>query len=179
MLPYDDVKVKLWYERHLMPHEAMLRAWLRSKFEREFEIDDIVQEAYMRVLQARETTDINSPKAFLFATARNVALGKVKKQRSSGEFSLGDLDELGILDEQADVFEEIARSEELELLTRAVQSLPVRCRQIVTLRKIYGMPQREIARELGISEKTVEAQSAIGMKKMTKFFRLILRGWTK
>ena len=179
MLPYDDVKVKLWYERHLMPHEAMLRAWLRSKFEREFEIDDIVQEAYMRVLQARETTDINSPKAFLFATARNVALGKVKKQRSSGEFSLGDLDELGILDEQADVFEEIARSEELELLTRAVQSLPVRCRQIVTLRKIYGMPQREIARELGISEKTVEAQSAIGMKRMTKFFRLILRGWTK
>ncbi len=179
MPPSDEPTVNQWYEERLVPHEAMLRAWLRSRFEREQEIDDIVQEAYMRVLQARETTEINSPKAFLFATARNVALGKVRKRASSGEFSLGDLDELGILDEDADVSEAVARSEELEFLTRAVQSLPVRCRQVVTLRKIYGMSQKDIAKELGISEKTVEAQSAIGMKKMTRFFRTLVKGWAK
>ncbi len=176
-MPVDeDPQLKQWCEECLMPHEGMLRAWLRSRFDREQEIDDIVQEAYLRVLKARKKTDINSPKAFLFATARNVALGKVRKRVARGEFSLGDLDALDILDETESVTEEVARSEELEFLTRAVQSLPTRCRQIVTLRKIYGMSQKDIARELGISEKTVEAQNAIGMKKITTYFRKVRKG---
>ncbi len=157
----------------------MLRAWLRSQFDQEREIDDIVQEALLRVLRARETTEINSPKAFLFATARNVARGKARKRVSRGEFSLGDFDELNIIDDKEDVAEEVARSEELEFLTRAVQRLPLRCRQIVTLRKIYGMSQKDIARELRISEKTVEAQSSIGMKKITTYFRKIRKGFGK
>ena len=54
-------------------------------------------------------------------------------------------------------------------MTKAIQSLPDRCRQVFTLRKVYGLSQKEVARELGISEKTVSAQIAIGMRKCTSF----------
>jgi RNA polymerase sigma-70 factor (ECF subfamily) len=66
--------------------------------------------------------------------------------------------------------ETVARSEEIEILTEAIQSLPERCRQVLTLRKIYGLSQKEIAAQLGIAEHTVEAQTAIGVRKCAAFF---------
>lgn len=54
-----------------------------------------------------------------------------------------------------------ARSSRCSL--RQIQTLPARCRQILTLRKIYGLSQKEIARQLGIAEHTAESQVGIGM----------------
>ena len=164
-----------WFTQNLQPHEGMLRAWLRSRFGNDSEVDDIVQEAFVRVLKAGEITQIDSPKAFLFATARNIALGNVRKKAYRGEKNLADLYEPDILDESENVTREVSRSEELELLTQAIQSLPTRCRQIITLRKIYGMPQKDIAEELGISVNTVETQGTIGMRKLGEFFQRIER----
>lgn len=159
-----------WFSDNLQPHEAMLRAWLRSRFPAESDLDDIVQEAYLHVLQARETSEIKSPKAFLFATARNLALGRVRHQRACEKNFLTEIDALGILDESADIPHAVARAQELELLTQAIQSLPTRCRQILTLRKIYCMSQKEVAARLGIAEHTVEAQGTIGLRKLAAFF---------
>ncbi len=175
-MPPENSEQSLWFAANLQPHEPMLRAWLRSRFSNEEELDDIVQEAYMRVLAARKSTEIASPKAFLFATARNLTLGGVRKQAIRGEFYLADLDDLGVLDESEDVASAVTRSEELELLTQAIQSLPTRCRQIITLRKIYGMSQKDIAKELGISVHTVESQGTIGMRKLAEFFDGVERG---
>lgn len=153
----------------------MLRAWLRSRFPTGCDIDDIVQEAYMRVLQARTSTEIASPKAFFFATARNLALGVMRHQKVSAQDSLAEIDELSILDGGPDVHHAVARAQELELLTEAIQSLPTRCRQILTLRKIYGMSQKEVAAQLGIAEHTVEAQGTIGLRKIAAFFERLER----
>ena len=164
-----------WFSECLQPHEDMLRAWLRGRFGNEGEVDDIIQEAFVRVLKARQKTEIKSPKAFLFATARNLALGGIRKKAYRSEQKLADFNELDILDEQENIAATVSRSEELELLTKAIQSLPTRCRQIITLRKIYGMPQKEIAIELGISVNTVETQGTIGMRKLGEFFERIER----
>ncbi len=169
-MPPEETEEARWFAEKLQPHESMLRAWLRSRFSDERDLDDIVQEAYTRVLEARKTTEIASPKAFFFATARNIALGSIRKQASRGELYLADIDVLSILDEDEDVASAVSRSEELEFLTEAIQSLPARCRQIITLRKIYGMSQKDIAAELGISVHTVESQGTIGMRKLAEFF---------
>lgn len=159
-----------WFTANVLPHEPMLRAWLRSRFHDEGNVDEIVQEAFIRILRAREKSPIASPKAFLFATARNLAIGRVREQIRHATLSLADLDDLGVLDESEDVPGAVARSEELEFLTKAIQSLPERCRQIITLRKIYGMSLKDIARELGLSENTVVNQGTIGMRKLAEFF---------
>ena len=168
-----DTQTAEWFSEYLQPHEGMLRAWLQSRFEDERDVDDIVQEAYVRVLKAREKTEILSPKAFLFATARNLVLGGLRRKVKRGEHYLADFSASDILNDETDVSQEVARNEELELLTKAIQSLPTRCRQIITLRKIYGMPQKEIARELGISVNTVETQATIGMRKLVDYFKRI------
>lgn len=124
----------------------------------------------MRVLHARETVYIESPKAFLFATAQNVALGIMRQRKSRGTDALADVETSSILDDEADILRFIDHSENLELLTEAVQSLPTRCRQILTLRKIYGLSQKEVAAQLGIAEHTVEAQGTIALRKIADFF---------
>jgi len=56
-----------------------------------------------------------------------------------------------------------AHARELERLTRAMQALPERCRQVLTLRKIYGLTQREIAVRLGLDAAAVESSLAEAM----------------
>lgn len=170
-MPPQDPELAAWFAQHLQPHEPMLRAWLRSRFPREADLDDVVQEALARVLEARRTAPIEAPKAFLFATARNLVLGRLRHQRVTGTtIGLAENEVERILDDAADVPEAVGRAQELELLTQAIQSLPARCRQILTLRKIYGLPQKEVAAQLGISEHTVEAQGTIGLRKLAEFF---------
>ncbi len=147
----------------------MLRAWLQSRFQSESDFDDIVQEAYLRVLRARERSPMTSPKAFLFATARNLALDAIRHRQVARNEPVIENDGWDVLYGDDDVAETVARNQELELLTEAIQSLPDRCRQVFTLRKVYGMSQTEIARQLAISEHTVSAQLTIGVHKCTEF----------
>jgi RNA polymerase sigma factor (sigma-70 family) len=171
-MPPEDSDDFRWFAEHLRPHEGMLRAWLRAQFPDTADIDDIVQEAYLRVLRARQTADrpIESPKAFLFATARNLALMQLRHRQVARTDPLAEIDASGIVDERAGIPDAVTRAQELEILTLAIQSLPARCRQILTLRKLYGLAQKEVAAQLGISEHTVEAQGTIGLRKLAEYF---------
>lgn len=164
-------EIASWFSQALQPHETMLRAWLVRRFPFVGDTDDIIQEAYQRVLQASRRTAIASPKAFLFATARNLALGRLRHRKVENTIPLGEIDAGGILDESVDVPDAVAHGQELALLKQAMQSLPPRCREVLTLRKIYGLSQKQVAAELGISENTVERQSMIGFHRVVKFFR--------
>jgi RNA polymerase sigma-70 factor (ECF subfamily) len=158
-----------WFHAHVQPHEPMLRAWLIRGFGSRVGIDDIVQESFLRVLRAREIGELQSPKAFLFATARNLALDQLRRHHVSRTDSLVKADCTDVLDDRESVPDSVARNQELALLTEAIQSLPARCRQVMTLRLVYGLGQRVIGEKLGISDRTVAAQLAIGTKKCTDF----------
>lgn len=155
----------------------MLRAWLASRFPQIPDVDDIIHEAYLHVLAARSRgTEMQSPKAFLFATARNRAIDLLRTTATNRTEALAEIDALNVLEDADGIPETVARNQELELLTQAIQSLPERCRQVLTLRRLYGLSQKEIAARLGISENTVESQVTIGVRKCTEF---LARYWKK
>ncbi len=159
-----------WYEEHLRPHESMIRAWLNSRYGEQIDVDDVIQEALMRVFKARKKREVNAPKAFFFATARNIAVDVTRKRSkvtAVGDFSESEM--LELLDDGVSIEETVARNHELELLTQAIQSLPERCRGVFTLSKVYGMTYNEITKEMGISFNTVAAHISVGLSKCTKF----------
>lgn len=170
-MPPPDAELARWFAEEVQPHEPALRGWLRSRFPTLADADDLVQESYARLLRARGTGSIACAKAFLFVTARNLALNQLRHLRHERPEGITEIDTSGVLDESAAVPESVARAEDLQLLIHAIQSLPDRCRQIMTLRKIYGLSQKEVAAKLGISEHTVEAQGAIGLRKCIDYFR--------
>jgi len=160
-----------WFEEHLQPHEPMLRGWLKSRFPEDCDIDDVLQESYIRVLNARKKGELRSPKAFLFATARNLAVDVVRRQNFLNAEALVESDSLSVLDGDEGVRERIARNQELEMLTKAIQALPERCRRIFTLRKVYNLSQAEIAAKMGVSVHTVSAQLTIGIRKCRDYMK--------
>lgn len=170
-MPPPDSELGRWFAEEVLPHEPALRAWLRARFPTLADADDLVQESYARLLKARATGSIACAKAFLFVTARNLALNQLRHLRHVRPEGATEIDSSGVLDESAAIPESVARAEDLQLLIHAIQSLPDRCRQIMTLRKIYGLSQKEVSARLGISEHTVEAQGAIGLRKCIEYFR--------
>jgi RNA polymerase sigma-70 factor (ECF subfamily) len=136
------------------------------------EIEDIVQETYVRVCQIERTDKIRKPRSFLFKTAQNLALDHVKRAESRltvniediGEANFGEVEQL--VDE---TFDRVATNEEFCQFCDAVRHLPVQCRRAFVLKKVYGCSQHEIAREMNISESTVEKHIAQGIKRCTFF----------
>ena len=82
-MPQPDSELGQWFAAHVQPHEPMLRAWLRSRFRTEDDLDDLVQESYLRLLRARERGEVTSPKAFLFAVARHLALDRCRHREAT------------------------------------------------------------------------------------------------
>src|SRR6266700_3904058 len=102
-MPPQDPEQARWFAEHLRPHEPMLRAWLRGQFPACFDIDDVLQEAYVRVLRAHQTDGVDSPKAFLFATARNVVLMQLRHRQVERTDSLAEIPGQDIMDDGADI----------------------------------------------------------------------------
>ncbi|MBI2496876.1 MAG: sigma-70 family RNA polymerase sigma factor [Opitutae bacterium] len=158
-----------WFAEQVQSHAAELRAWLRGRFPAVADPDNLVQESLTRVWRAHEGGEIQSPKALLFTTARNLALDELRRRQIVTFEPVAEVADLPVYEDAPTAVEQAAKNQELEILTKAIQSLPDRCRQVLTLRKIYGLSQKEIAATLGIAEHTVEAQVATGMRKCAVF----------
>lgn len=161
-----------WFREEVYPHEPTLRAWLRARFPSLTDTDDLVQESYVRVIRARQKGVIENPKSYLFSTALHAALDLFRRNAVVSFEPVGEFDRLNVLEERPSASEAASRNEELEILREAMHALPTRCRQVFTLRKLYGLSHQEIARQLGISEKTVEAQVSRAMRRCAAFLRV-------
>ena len=160
-----------WFAEKVHPHDSQLKAYLRSSFPAVRDVEDVVQESYLRIWRSRALQPIHSTKAFLFTIARHVALNLLDRQRSSPVIFVGDLAVSPALEDKPCVGETVGKQEKLQLLVQALASLPPRCREITVLRKLKGVPQREVAEQLGIAEKTVEEQVARGVRRCEDYLR--------
>ena len=160
-----------WFTEEVHPHDAQLKAYLRSSFPAVRDVEDVVQESYLRIWRSRAAQPIHSARAFLFKVARHVALNLVARQRASPVIGVGDLAALPVLEDRPGVVETVGKNEKLRLLVQALATLPPRCREVTILRKLKGVPQKQVAAQLGIAEKTVEEQVARGVKRCENYLR--------
>jgi RNA polymerase sigma-70 factor (ECF subfamily) len=130
------------------------------------DIEDIVQTTYVRACQYRAREEVNEPRALMLSIARNLALDHVKRaeHRLTRQFDSDDELELALSSQATDqAYETVASNEEFGHFCNAVRQLPLQCRRVFVLKKVYGHSQREIAQQLGIAESTVEKHIATGM----------------
>jgi RNA polymerase sigma-70 factor (ECF subfamily) len=161
-------EIVAWVGAQILPHEADVRARLRRTGTHRDEIDDIVQEAYCRLAAMPSVEHIVNGRAYFFQTARNIVIERIRHARVVRIDSVTEIDALNVVDSEPSQEQVVASRHELRRVQELIESLPPRCRDIFKLRRVYGMPQREIARRLGVSENVVEMQVMRGL-------RLILR----
>ncbi len=160
-----------WFVEEVQPHEPVLRSYLRGSFPAVHDIDDVVQESYLRVWKARAAQPVRCAKAFLFTVARHIALNLTARERRSPIFAVGDLAALTVVEERTGVTDSAEKNETLRLLVQALATLPPRCREVTVLRKLRGLSQKEVAAALGIAEKTVDEHLARGVRRCEAYLR--------
>lgn len=160
-----------WFTEEVHPHGAQLRSYLRGAFPSVHDVDDVVQESYLRIWRARAAQPIGSVKSFLFQIARHLAIDLVRRRQVSPIEPVGDLARLPVIEERADVIESVSAHDKVRLLVEALATLPPRCREVVMLRKLKGLSQKEAAARLQIAEKTVDEHLARGVKRLEDYFR--------
>jgi RNA polymerase sigma-70 factor (ECF subfamily) len=138
--------------------------WAVGRIVKGHEIEDIVQETFLRCYEACRTTPIRHPRAFMLTTARNLALNHSARAENRLASRIAYFDETTVpIFAHHDWRDEAEAEEEFRLLCRAVQSLPLQCRRAFILKKVYGLSRREIAQEMGISESTVQKHVGKGV----------------
>jgi len=122
----EETKHALWFSEEVQAHASSLRAYLRRSFPWLRDVDDLVQDSLGKLWRRRENEKVRSGKALLFATARNAALDLHRKNRVVGMDSMGEMDQLSVLDDKPGVAETVTRNQELEILSEAIRALPDR-----------------------------------------------------
>lgn len=131
----------VWFVREVLPLEAALMQFLRRSWRNRADVDDLCQEVYMRVYEAAKERIPDPVRPFVFATARNLIINRVRREQIVAIETIADLEALNIAADEPGPDRNAMAREELRRLQAALDNLPPRCRQAVILKKIEGLAQ--------------------------------------
>jgi len=163
-----------WFVREVLPLEASLMRYLRRNWRDANELPDLRQEVYVRVYESARARLPESASAFLFTAARNLLIDRARRAQIVSLEAWADMDVSNLVVDELTPERHAGGRADLQVLQDAMEELPARCREVVQLRKIEGMSQREVAAHMGIQEDTVEKQIAKGMRALAD--ALLLKG---
>jgi len=140
-----------------------------SKIVNADDIDDIVQETFVRSYEAELKQEIKYARSFMLKTAKNLALNHINKWDNKYNDSIEDFSS-PVVELTTQSFEDEFESKERFLLfCRATEQLSDCVRKTFVLKKVYGFSQKEIAQYLNLSESTVEKHVAKGLLKCMQY----------
>ena len=159
--------------RSFLANESALKRFLSRYKKRPQDVDDMAQETFLRAFDAEQKREIQSPRAFLFRIAKNVALNSLSNKAGQIVDYVGNSSDTDVLSsERPDIAEHrLDARQRLEILEQALATLPPKCRRVFLLRKVDGYTHKEIAARLGISTKTVENHLTNGALKCSQYLR--------
>jgi RNA polymerase sigma factor (sigma-70 family) len=160
-----------WFIREILAHEERLVGYLIRRWPNRTDVDDLRQDIYVRVYEAAARCRPPVPRAFLFTIAAHLLTDRIRRRRVVAIDAVGDVDALDVLVEEVSPERRMSAHEELRRLAHAIDRLPPRCREVVWMRRVDELPQREVARRLRITEKSVEKHVMKGMKLLATAFR--------
>ena len=163
-------------ERSFLQHKTSLKQYISRFIKHPHDIEDIVHDAFLNSYAAEINTKIRKPRAFLFQTARNLALKHLNKSSTRLTDYLEDYDLSEVFIERPSLEDTVESHEQFAFFCQAVRKLPLQCRRAFILRKVYGLSHKEIAEHLDISVSTVEKHLATGISRCHDYMRA--RGYT-
>lgn len=157
----------VWFKSEVVVHEDALTRYLSRCWPNPEDIHDLRQETYIRVYESARKHIPASARPFIFSIARNLMADRIRKQRIVAIDSVGDLEALNVLVDDLSPEQRTLAHQELRQLAEAFDELPEMRRQVVWMRRVDDISQREVAARLGLSEKTVEKHIMKAMRQLT------------
>lgn len=156
-------------------NEADLRSYVGAKLGKSgaVDVDDIVQEAFLRIASQGDTKDIKNPRGFLFRIARNLTFDlsrrrTVRRGYAEAQHAEAAFDQSRFQSGSAE--NTVSAREDLRLICKAIEDLPSQCRRVFLLQRRDGMSYLDIARHLKISESMVQKHMS---KALSRLYRVL------
>ncbi len=138
-------------------YDSLVR-FLAFKFTDTEEAQDLAQDAFYNVMKVKDAEDLEHARAYLFQTAANLALNRIRKQKRQ---DLYQRETASTLNPEADGMisspERAATArQQLQQVEHALNGLPKKCRKAFLMHRSQNKTYQQIAEELGVSVSTVE-----------------------
>jgi RNA polymerase sigma factor (sigma-70 family) len=143
---------------------SALKQFVRRIARSSADSEDIVQEAYLRLLESTGRGRVTSQLGYLLVIARNLVADAGRRSRVDSKRTVA----LQVLSQQLNPAEPSAEElvfveQAVDKLTGALRALPQRPRQVFLLHRFRAMPHVEIAQRLGVTTRTVERDLALAL----------------
>jgi RNA polymerase sigma-70 factor (ECF subfamily) len=129
--------------------------------------EEIVSDLFLKIWEKRKTLEeIQNLRVYCFVAARHLSINQLEKQKRQHHADIEDYKSRLICD-APDPEQCMISAEMLRRIHDVVEELPPRCKLSFKLVKEYGFKYREAAEILQVSEKTIENQLSIAVKKIS------------
>lgn len=141
-----------WFVREILPLEPSLMHYLQHNWRNASDFVDLRQEVYVRVLQAAREQIPDNAHRFLLTCARNLLINLVRRSLVVPIDAVADLDALGVAIDSPEPDRAVMAREELRRLQAALELLPPRAREAVTLAYVENLSGNEVAARMGVTK---------------------------
>ncbi|MEM9261983.1 MAG: sigma-70 family RNA polymerase sigma factor [Pseudomonadota bacterium] len=129
--------------------------------------DDVVQEAFHRLVEQGDLASIDNYRAFLWRTARNLVFTYKRDEKVRSKYDF-EVEQLFFVSEVPKNTPErvVLAKEQLRAVKDAIEAMPVKRRTALLLRRLDGLSAAEIAQRIGVSRRSVTkylAQAALDL----------------
>lgn len=147
-------------------HNAALLRFTAAKLGSEHEAREVAQEAYVRLLQLDKPETISYLRAFLFKTASNLAMDRLRARRRAPSLHSASNEDIAAFDLSPE--RHCAGEQMIAVLDRALDELPNKCRRIFVLYRVEGLSRAEIAIRMGLGERMVRLYMARALEHLRR-----------
>lgn len=140
-------------ERLFREHNDALIRFLLPRLGSRSAAREVAQEAYVRLLSLDQPGAVSYLRAFLFKTAANLAVDRVRRGIVHTQVAA-----LPLFHEFADdrtPERRVAGAQQIDLLKRVIRELPPKCARAFMLNRLYDMSFAAVAAEMNLSERMV------------------------
>jgi RNA polymerase sigma-70 factor (ECF subfamily) len=133
-----------------------LRTFVKRIVRNGTDAEDLVQETFLRSWPALASGTVDCPRAFLFRTARNLALNHIRNSRVRNSDAARAASDEAFRRYLPSAEEQLIASEEAAACHRLLEELPTRCREAFVLRVVDEMSYKQMSKSMQLSVSTVE-----------------------
>lgn len=130
------------------------------------EADDVVQEAFLKVVETSQREEIRTLDNLLSRIVRRVAISNFRRRKTRVDYARSEIGE-GAVDPAADPERALMGAQRLQRVMAVIGAMPLRRREVFLMHRVDELTYPQIARRAGISVKAVEKHMHLAMRQLS------------
>lgn len=152
-------------------HSRELRNFLGTMMRSREDIEDLMQETFLRLVSLERPETIRSPKAYVFSLAHNLVVDHYRKHKASTIDRSVALDECEEVVVQPPAERGMDARRDLDMLQSAIMELPEKTQKIFILRKFHDRSYADLAHDFNMSEQAIRQHVSRGLKECMAYMQ--------